>query len=121
MIALYEFKRCCHSLPVLEEDDFANIREADVAVKQSFASGGQVSRSLLSPWSLRLGVPKAREFLQRGPSALQSSVVLAVVLIAWYIGSVLVRYRATHTSLPPSSSPPSSSIDCRRQVTAVVK
>ena len=96
MIALYEFKRCCHSLPVLEEDDFANIREADVAVKQSFASGGQLSRSLLSPWSLRLGVPKAREFLQRGPSALQSSVVLAVVLIAWYIGSVLVRYRATH-------------------------
>ena len=80
----------------VREDGFANIREADIAVKQSFASGGQLSRSLLSPWSLRLGVPKAREFLQRGPSALQSSVVLAVVLIAWYIGSVLVRYRATH-------------------------
>jgi hypothetical protein len=47
MIALYEFKRCFHSLRVLEEDDFANIREADFAVKQSFASGGQVSRSLL--------------------------------------------------------------------------
>ena len=82
MIALYEFKRCCHSLPVLEEDDFANIREADVAVKQSFASGGQLSRSLLSPWSLLLGVPKAREFLQRGPSALQSSVVLDLVRLA---------------------------------------
>ena len=80
----------------VREDGFANIREADIAVKQSFASGGQLSRSLLSPWSLLLGVPKAREFFQRGPSALQSSVVLAVVLIAWYIGSVLVRYRATH-------------------------
>ena len=78
MIALYEFKRCFHSLPVLEEDDFANIREADIAVKQSFASGGQLSRSLLSPWSLLLGVPKARESHQRCSSALHSSVVLAV-------------------------------------------
>ena len=83
MIALYEFKRCFHSLPVLEEDDFANIREADIAVKQSFASGGQLSRSLLSPWSLLLGVPKARESYQRCSSALHSSVVLAVVLITF--------------------------------------
>ena len=78
-----------HPFPAgVREDGFANIREADIAVKQSFASGGQLSRSLLSPWSLLLGVPKAREFFQRGPSALQSSVVLAVVLIR----GILVRY-----------------------------
>ena len=49
-----------HPFPAgVSEDVFANIREADIAVKQSFASGGQLSRSLLSPWSLLLGVPKA--------------------------------------------------------------
>ena len=42
MIALYEFKRCCHSLPVLEEDDFANRREADIVDGQPFAFGGQM-------------------------------------------------------------------------------
>ena len=67
----------------VREDGFANIREADIAVKQSFASGGQLSRSLLSPWSLLVGVPKARESYQRCSSALHSSVVLAVVLITF--------------------------------------
>ena len=66
-----------HPFPAgVREDGFANIREADIAAKQSSASGGQLPRSHLPPWSLLVGVPKARESYQRGPSDLQSSVVL---------------------------------------------
>ena len=49
------------------KNDFANIREADIADKQPFAPGGRVLRSLLSSSSLLLCAPKAWEFLQHCP------------------------------------------------------